>query len=101
MAKCAVHVKVLPQEDAKVTVHEQQAVKVNVGGTVIVQHGIPVYDGTYTVVPLADAQTVLETAEKFLKDNIVVKKIPYYETSNDKGGNTVYIGSEVMINGEQ
>lgn len=101
MAKCAVHVKVLPQEDAKVTVHEQQAVKVNVGGTVIVQHGIPVYGGTYTVVPLADAQTVLETAEKLLLEDITVTKIPYHEVSNNEGGSTVYIGSEVEINGEQ
>lgn len=53
------------------------------------------------VIPLAERQTVLETAEKLLLEDIVVKEIPYYETSNSAGGDTVYIGSEVMINGEQ
>lgn len=30
-----------------------------------------------------------------MEDNVVVKKIPYYETSNVDGGETVYIAGEV------
>ena len=46
------------------------------------------YEGEYTVIPKANAPTVLETAGKTLS------KIPYYETSNPTG-DTVYIASEV------
>ena len=37
----------------------------------------------------------LETKNKRLRDNIHVKEIPYYETSNLSDGVTVYIGSEI------
>lgn len=51
----------------------------------------PEYEGSYEVTPSAEAQT-LETADKVLKQNIEVKKIPYAEVLNDSGGNTVTIG---------
>ena len=44
------------------------------------------YEGEYTVIPKANAPTVLAT--------VTVTKIPYYETSNPTG-DTVYIASEV------
>lgn len=54
------------------------------------------YTGDYQVVPHAfDAQT-LNTANRLLKDDIVVASIPYWETSNDSDGMTVYIGKEVQ-----
>ncbi len=31
--------------------------------------------------------------------SVSVKDVPYYETDNDSGGITVYIGSEVVDNG--
>ena len=52
------------------------------------------YDGEYTVIPKANAPTVLETAGKTLNKDVTVTKIPYYETSNPTG-DTVYIASEV------
>ena len=52
------------------------------------------YTGEYTVVPKANAPTVLETAGKTLSKDVTVTKIPYYETSNPTG-DTVYIASEV------
>lgn len=59
------------------------------------------YNGDYIITPKANSQIVLDTSDKILLDDITIKKIPYYETSNSAGGDTVYIGSEVMINGEQ
>ena len=55
----------------------------------------PVYNGEYNVTPLAFEETVLLTKDTKLIENIVVKEIPYYETSNPSGGNTVYIAGQV------
>ena len=53
---------------------------------------LPNYDGDYIVIPKTSEQ-VLQTAQKVMLENIVVKEVPYYETSNTAGGNTVYIAS--------
>lgn len=50
-----------------------------------------IYEGETTVTPLAANQVVLNTANKKVLEDIKVKKIPYYETSNDYG-ETIYIG---------
>ena len=55
----------------------------------------PVYDGDYVVIPQADDAVVLETQSKLMTDDVTVTKIPYWETSNLSGGNTVFIASEV------
>ena len=60
---------------------------------------LPRYSGTYEVTPQAIGSTTLETAQKFVESDIVVKQIPYYQTSNDSDGDTVYIGTEVEIYG--
>lgn len=53
------------------------------------------YDGDYVVTPKAYDQTVLETDGLYMRDNVVVLEVPYFETSNLQNGYTVYIGSEV------
>lgn len=53
------------------------------------------YDGDYIVTPKAYDQTVLETDGLYMRDNVVVLEVPYFETSNIQNGYTVYIGSEV------
>ena len=53
------------------------------------------YDGDYVVKPKAYEQTVLETDGLYMRDNVVVLEVPYFETSNLQNGYTVYIGSEV------
>lgn len=53
------------------------------------------YRGEYVVVPKAETETVLETANKIMRDDVTVLKIPYYETSNLGGGYTVFIADEV------
>ena len=59
---------------------------------------IEAYDGPYVVTPAIDSQ-VLPTAQKRMTDNMTVKAIPYFQTSNPQMGETVYIGSEVEIHG--
>ncbi len=50
------------------------------------------YDGEYVVTPLAKNEVVLETSGKIMLDDVTVRKVPYFETSNESGGYTVYIG---------
>lgn len=56
------------------------------------------YTGPYTVTPKADEVQTLETRAKTMEDNVTVLAIPYYQTGN-LYGDTVYIGSEVELNG--
>ncbi len=49
------------------------------------------YEGPYNITPLAFQEQEFETKDKILEENIKVKEIPYYETSNQYG-DTVYIG---------
>ncbi len=53
-----------------------------------------IYEGSYQVIPKVNEQ-VLETKEKIMKDNLTVVAIPFFETSNEVGGNTVYIAKEI------
>ena len=57
------------------------------------------YKGAYHVTPKVDGQ-ILPTAQKLMADDLTVKAIPYYETSNLSDGETVYIGTEVDIYGD-
>ena len=59
-----------------------------VGGT-----GTP-YSGSYEVTPKAYDEQILETAHKYLTQDVTVHEVPYYVTSNPLG-ETVYIASEV------
>lgn len=56
------------------------------------------YSGEYEVVPNAFNTQVLPTANKVLKKDIIVQKVPYFETSNNYDGVTVYIAEEVNQN---
>lgn len=51
------------------------------------------YEGAYEVTPKVSEQT-LETKKKILLDDIKVKGVPAYETSNFAGGTTFYIAKE-------
>ena len=53
------------------------------------------YDGQYEIEPKAHTTITLNTNGKTLLNNVVIKKIPYFETSNLSSGYTVYIASEV------
>lgn len=55
-------------------------------------HSLPIYEGVYQVTSLPTLDLILQTGGKQLQSNIVVNKIPYFETTNDSGGYTVTIG---------
>lgn len=63
-------------------------------GVIITSYERNHYRGEHVIVPKAQTEQILETANKIVDQNITVKKVPYYETSNDYG-ETVYICSEV------
>lgn len=52
------------------------------------------YDGSYTVTPDWDPQT-LETENKVMRANVEVDGIYINSVQNPAGGNTVYIGGEI------
>ena len=58
-------------------------------GNVIIGGGsgqtYPYYDGEYVVTPLAFQETILETDEKVMRDDVTVLEVPYNETSNEYG----------------
>lgn len=49
------------------------------------------YEGEYEVTPTFENQ-VLETARKYLEEDVTVYAIQVSKVSNPSGGNTVYIG---------
>lgn len=69
-------------------------------GGMAVWRDLPKYSGEYSVTPSADSAQTLETAQKYLADNVTVEKIPYYEMDNASGGTTIYIGSDEEITAE-
>lgn len=72
--------------------------KIKSEGTLVGRMAMPVgytdYTGSYEVTPKTSEQS-LKTKDRHLTDDVTVKAIPFFETSNNSGGNTVYIGSEV------
>lgn len=52
------------------------------------------YDGPYEIIPKTEPQ-VLSTKEKTMMDDLTVREVPYFEVSNQFGGNTVYIAKEL------
>lgn len=62
--------------------------------TVPVYKDIPEYQGVYDVTPKVVEQR-METKDKFMRDDMTIKSIPFFNVSNTSGGSTVYIGNEV------
>lgn len=71
---------------------QQKRLNASFNSTVYVPD-VDMYDGTYEAIPKVDEQS-FETANKMMVDDFVVKGIPYYETSNQKGI-TVYIAGDI------
>lgn len=53
------------------------------------------YEGETVVIPKGHEGTILETAGKTMRSDVMVTEVPYFETSNEAGGETVYIAREV------
>lgn len=70
-------------------------IKFGIVNEIEVEKDIELYDGATTIIPEAHEEQVLQTANKKVLENIIVKKVPYFQTSNQTG-ETVYIASEVF-----
>lgn len=72
--------------------------KLSGGNTLVGKLSVPLYSaqetytGDYRVVPQPFNAQTLQTANRVLNEDIVVTEIPYWETSNESDGITVYIG---------
>ena len=55
---------------------------------------LPTYAGSYSVTPTADGFAV-PTAGAYMESDLTVNPVPYSETSNNSGGTTIYVASEV------
>ena len=76
----------------------QSAFKVDFGSTYVLplnESDIPMYEGEYNVIPSTKADKTLKTAQKVMKTDLVVIKVPYAEVSNTAGGKTATIGDEL------
>ena len=58
------------------------------------ENNVSPYTGEYSVTPRINEQMLL-TAQKLMTENVKIKAIPYFETSNNSDGKTIYIGTEV------
>lgn len=56
--------------------------------------GGELYDGDYVVTPKVDSQT-MPTKGKVMAEDVTVNPIPFFNVSNNSGGNTVYIAKEI------
>ena len=52
------------------------------------------YTGETTVIPKARTDVILPTKDTVVREDITVKQVPYYATSNEAGGSTIYIAKE-------
>ena len=73
----------------------------SLSGSICVTREYAAYSGDYKVVPKASGSQILNTANKVLKEDILVTEVPYWETSNESNGTTAYIAKEVDANGDQ
>lgn len=84
------NVKIREPEKYNLTINE--STKINV----IVKEGgsgasYPYYEGEYELTPNFNEQ-ILDTLHKSMKDDVIVHQIPYSETTNPFGGETLSIG---------
>ena len=62
---------------------------VAIGGTVVQEPDY--YEASYEIEPKTNSQK-LDTKNKTMRDDLIIKPIPYYEVSNTANGITVTIG---------
>lgn len=81
-----------PQASIKGELNKKHSLTCNFSLPVMQSSIEDIYYGPYEVIPRSREQ-VLYTKDRILTNNVSVKKIPYYETSNQTG-KTIYIGGE-------
>lgn len=81
--------------DAKISINKLK-LKANIRHfqrVVATEDSVDRYDGEYEVAPTVHGKT-LPTNQKFMEKDLKVNPIPIYETTNNAGGQTVYIAKE-------
>lgn len=73
----------------------------NLKGAICVTKEYDAYTGDYKVIPKAFNSQILPTANKVLKEDVVIMEVPYWETGNESDGTTAYIAREVETNGDK
>lgn len=88
-----IKVKVFDSDAVKVSVCEETTLHLGVNPTeVIIAGRMDEYDGDYDVIP-KDYPITLETKDKTMTDDVTIRKVTFFKTSNPSGfGDTVYIG---------
>ena len=84
--------------EASVSTVEELRASIAADGVTVVMQDVPTYSGAYEVTPAVGSQTI-PTAKTFMAEDMTVCAIPYFDVGNTSGGSTVYIGSEVEVNG--
>lgn len=83
--------EILPDRDLELRVRDDAQIGLEIEAEIIDGGGEP-YSGEYDVTPLPRDDVVLPTANRRMSDDVTVRRIPYYETSNPSGGYTAIIG---------
>lgn len=80
----------------KMTVSRRN-IAMTIGEAKLVYVGGEIYEGDYDITPKTSEPVKLPTEGKLLVDDVTVRKIPYYEVTNETGGLTIYIGDDEEI----
>lgn len=91
-----VKVEVLQPQEVDIRLDEQET-EVCVMSEIVTTGGgdLPWYNGAYEVTPRAYNEQVLQTAQKSMREDVVVHKVPRYDVDNPFGGQTISIATEV------
>lgn len=63
-------------------------------GELTIAGNVPAYQGDYVVTPRPFDDQVLECKGLMMAENVLVSRVPYWETSNQQDGLTVFIADE-------
>lgn len=78
-------------DDVKVKIGSPGSVAVSIENR---DSRLPYYEGEYAVRPAPYDDITLPTANRSMREDVTVEKIPTYTVSNPSGGNTFIIGGE-------
>ena len=91
---CDIVVTLAEESPLRVTLEKGGDVSVRLDAAVGNVEPVPVFDGEYDITPQAHEATVLRCEGMRMRDDVTVRKVPYFATTNPTG-TTVYIASEV------
>lgn len=89
-----IKVTVKNQPKINVDMKKSPAADIGIRSSTTVINTAPTYNGSYSVKPKAFEDITLPTANKLMKNNVTIEKVPYFETSNETG-TTIYIADSI------